>query len=91
MIRSLSCQSLIDIAIQTSGTMEGVFELAVLNGRSITDVLPADDVLEVGGVINAPVARYYASRGIRPATEIDVTLPMQGIGIWRISRSFRVS
>lgn len=62
-------QTLLDIALQTSGSVEAVMELAIANGRSVTAVLEDGDELTVAGVADATVVERYAVEGVCPATE----------------------
>lgn len=65
-IHPLEGQSLLDIAVQTSGDIEGVHELAEMNQMSVTDELSSE--LHLGTVINKGIADYYEQRKILPAT-----------------------
>ena len=68
-MKTLESQSIIDIAIQQSGTAEAAYEIAAQNGLSITDEPMPGIGLSVPAVaINKPVATYYSNKGIKPAT-----------------------
>ena len=88
-------QSMFDVAMQTSGSFEAVFELALLNGISITDELVAGQLLQLPAVLNSDNVNYYALKKIVPetvGTEIDESLPvLEGIGYWAIGVDFVVS
>lgn len=66
-------QSLLDIAVQSLGGIEGVFALAERNNISITDRLADGTVLlwEHSDTVNANIQKTYALRGLFPATEIE--------------------
>ena len=66
-------QSLLDIAVQSLGGVEGVFALAERNNISITDRLADGTVLlwEHGDTVNANIQKTYALRELFPATEIE--------------------
>lgn len=66
-------QSLLDIAVQSLGGVEGVFALAERNNISITDRIEDGKVLlwEHGDTVNANIQKTYALRGLFPATEIE--------------------
>ncbi|MDR0559123.1 MAG: hypothetical protein LBG92_03070 [Prevotellaceae bacterium] len=64
----LSRQSLLDLAVQTSGSAEAAFELAAKNGISVTDDIDAGCELETVAVANAATANYYRNNDIKPAT-----------------------
>lgn len=70
---TIAQQSLLDLAIQGYGTVEAVVQLALGNGLSVTDELPAGFVvesMEYEGT-NNEVADYFKKKGIVPATEIN--------------------
>ena len=95
-MRVLEGQSLFDIAIQSCGSAEAAFDLAVLNGVSLTDEVSTGVELVVPGVINKNIASYYANKMLFPATgfaEFGGVLPetQQGIGFWAIDIDFVVS
>lgn len=89
-------QSLLDFAIQRTGTLESLFQLAVTNGISITDeletgkflVLPEDVIKDID------VLAYYNEKGIQPATAITAEetelVPSLGIGSMAIGSTFIV-
>lgn len=67
-------QSIIDLAIQHCGSAEAAFDLAALNGISITDELAAGQTLQLPDVANKDIAKYYFDRGIVPATGTAIDL-----------------
>jgi len=64
-------QSLFDLAIIGCGSAEAAFEMAVLNGISITDSLRTGCDLSLPDVVNADVVSFYANNNINPATLND--------------------
>lgn len=66
-------QSLLDIAVQYLGSIEGIFALAERNNISITERLHNGCEIECdeADVVNLKVREEYAIRGIIPATEIE--------------------
>lgn len=68
-------QSMADLAIQTLGGVDGLFALAGRNGLGITAQLRDGMVLEwnYADTVNPVVQRAYAERGIRPATDLDLS------------------
>ena len=90
-------QSLLDLAIQHTGTAENAFDLALQNNRSLTDDLEAGESIEFtayGIQQNKDILNYYTAKNIQPATA--VILPpeeerLEGIGYWTISVDFKVS
>lgn len=67
-------QSLLDIALQTTGSAEAAFDLALKNGLSITDDLSAGDELLTTDLFNKHIKSYYDNRNIKPATALTEEL-----------------
>lgn len=61
-------QTIIDLAIQSTGSAEAAFELALMNGYSITDDVETGHVLSVPDVVDVDVLNYFTQKGIQPAT-----------------------
>ena len=73
-ITVLDRQSSFDVAVQTAGSAEAAFDLAMLNGLSVTDELetglelvPAN-TSEGRGLRNRGIVDYYTNRQLKPAT-----------------------
>ncbi len=88
-------QTLLDIALQTSGSVEAVMDLALANGLSITDELSDGRVLVTAGVAEETVVERYEINGIFPATEASdeerSAMAWEGIGFMAIENDFVVS
>ena len=67
-MKALSGQTLFDIAIQSCGSAEAAFELAVLNGMSVTDDLVPGQELIMPDVVNNSISSYYDNKSLTPAT-----------------------
>ena len=95
-VKVLPLQSLLDIAIQHTGAVESVFAIAVANGLSLTDDLPAGAEIKLPDTVNkdSDVLNYYSAKRLQPATAV-IMLPeaerLEGIGYWAISVDFKVS
>ena len=93
-IKPSSRQSLLDIALQTSGGVEAAFDLAEANGISISEPLEAEAELETVAAADKNVLAKYEARGIRPATELSTeeveAAPYGGIGYMGIEIDFVV-
>lgn len=72
-VQVLEGQSLLDIAIQTAGSVEAVIEIATLNGMSVSDDIVPSQIRTVD-VHNRSVASYYTARAITPATAVAMTV-----------------
>lgn len=90
-------QNLLDIALQASGTIESVFEIALQNNISITDEISPGTTLHIPDnlVKNKDVLNYYTQQSILPATgsnaeNLGVEI-LEGIDYWAIGDTFRVS
>lgn len=66
-------QCLVDIALAATGSVEGVWALALRNGLSVTGELGhgTEIAWEAGDVADARVAEKYAAEGICPATAVN--------------------
>ena len=89
-------QSLLDIAIQHTGSVANVFLIAQANGLAVSDELVAGSELTIPDVENNnDILNYYSSRAIQPATaltEIVTEIVRQrGIGYMQIGKTFKVS
>ena len=97
-ITALHNQSLLDLALQHTGTIESVFELAEANSLNITDDVQAGAPLYLGeglGVRNE-ILSYYTAKNLQPATAFtkedeQVFERLEGISIWAINLDFVVS
>ncbi len=95
----LNNQSLIDVAIQHTGTIENAFKIAVANGLSLTDDLEpgAQLIIPADVEMNNDVVSYFSAKGIQPATgltENDLLIAQtvqRGIGYMQIGKTFKVS
>lgn len=97
MITVLNNQSLFDISIRYTGTIENAFKIAVANGLSLTDDLEpgAQLIIPEDVEMNNDVVNYFAAKGIQPATgfefnDIEITPELEGISYWIINENFVV-
>jgi hypothetical protein len=94
-VKVLEGQSLFDLAVQVSGSTEAAFNMAGLNGLSITDVLTSGSVLIAPDPINKPVSEYYRMNGLKPATDVTIgvmdEMRDEGIDYWAIEVDFIVT
>ena len=63
-------QTLADIAVVHTGSMEALMDIALANGMSLTDRLTTGQVLECTDVMRREVVTAFASSYSQPATEI---------------------
>lgn len=94
-ISVLPLQSLLDLAIQHTGSVENAFDLALANGLSLTDDLEAGDWLVANSQelkANKDILSYYTAKNIQPATAITAAVEQpQGISYWAIGINFIIS
>ena len=97
-ITALHNQSLLDLALQHTGTIESVFELAKDNDLNITDDVQAGKtlVLSSEAFTNKDILAYYTAKNIQPATAFSkedeqVFERLEGISIWVINLDFVVT
>ena len=88
-------QSMLDVAVQHSGGIESVFDLAFSNGLSITDdINPYDSLLGCESIVDSDIVDYYSNKGIVPFTAPtvdDLTQhPVGGINFMGIEIDFIV-
>ena len=89
-------QSLLDLAVQHTGSVENTFALAVVNGLSLTDDLPAGTEINLPDSVNkdSDVLNYYTAKRLQPATAVIILSEaerLEGIGYWVIQTDFKVS
>ena len=72
-------QSIIDLAIQHCGSAEAAYDLAELNGLSITDHVETGRILNLPDVVDKDTVRYYSDRALVAAT---------GSGIYTGNKTF---
>lgn len=90
-VRVLPNQSLFDIAVRHLGSAEGVFELARINGLTITSELQAGQVLQLNEVGDPRVVQNFVQERIDPGSSLESGYSEpQGIGYWIIGQNFIV-
>ncbi len=87
-------QTMLDIALQQTGSLENAFDLSAKNGISLTDELKDGQILNAVNIDNEKVVRRYQVKSIIPATAIDnetKSVYPGGIGYMAIEINFIVS
>ena len=89
-------QTMLDIALVATGSVESALALAEANGLSLTDCLSDGLELELHGADSGNrVSVIYNAQGIEPATEAGVedlaACPYGGIGLMAVDVDFEVS
>ncbi len=89
-------QSLLDFAIQHTGSPQNAFEIAMANDMSVTEQLTAGTELIVPETVamDVDIKNYYSSKAIKPATDITQTEEQEetpeGISVWILNQNFIV-
>lgn len=96
-ITVLHKQNLADVTIQYQGSLEAWFDMALLNGISVTDTLEAGTELSDLTEVERPdMVRFYTQKNIRPATDLasaeaeSIISEDCGIGCMEIEATFKV-
>lgn len=83
-------QSMLDICLAETGTIESAFELAIKNGISLTSKLQPGTQLDVDGLPeNTQVKEYYKRNKLSPAS-VEANQLYTGIGYMKIGDDFKV-
>ncbi len=86
-------QSVLDKVIEATGNVDNAFEMAYLNGISLTDDVFITQVLKTSPVTNKRVVAFFNEYN-RPATAITADqlqkINNKGIGFMRIRTNFIV-
>jgi hypothetical protein len=86
-------QSFLDKALEATGSTETAFEMALLNGVSMTDPVAPGQELEPGKVIRKVVVRFFTDQN-RPASALqnntEEDSENDGIGYMAIGNNFIV-
>jgi hypothetical protein len=82
-------QALIDIAMQHTGSVEGLVPLCLDNDMSASETLINGATLKHPGVRNKYAARCFANEKIMPVSNPG-TVP-EGIGYWNVAMDFKVN
>lgn len=91
-------QSLLDLALQHTGTIESIFEFAEANALNISDDVVAGKtlVLPAEAFTNKDILAYYTAKNLQPATAFSkedeqVFERLEGISIWAINLDFVIT
>lgn len=86
-------QSILDISIMHTGTVENSFDIAVQNNKCITDILTIGETIQIDETIQLKdIVSYYKSRVIQPSTgDIErKRIADYGIGYLEIGTTFQI-
>lgn len=86
----LPYQSLLDVALSATGDAEAAYDMAMLNGITLSAEPEHGTVLEAPAPVKKMVAEYFRHNA-QPATAITPDVPLfDGIGFMTISSDFIV-
>lgn len=88
-------QSILDIAIQHTGSVFNAFAIAFANGFSVSEILVSGTTLIIPDEIkkNEDIFNYYTAKGVKPATsltDLESITEHRGIGWMKVGSSFKV-
>jgi hypothetical protein len=86
-------QSVLDVACQTIGTLEGAFIFALINGLSITDDINSNDVYLIPETASKKneISTYFLTKKVELATGFPrVEIASYGVGEMIIENNFIV-
>ena len=71
-ITAIKYQSLSDLVLQATGSVEGLVAFAVANEKSITHIPEPGEVFKVpeGLPVNIDIRDYYAAKNIKPVSGV---------------------
>lgn len=86
-------QTVIDMAMQTTGDAARIFDYAQMNGIAITDDISAGDAVTVPSatIDKAGIVKMLAVKANKPASGYSTINTEEGIGFWIIEKDFKVS
>jgi hypothetical protein len=86
-------QAQIDVAIQYTGDAASLFDIALMNGLSITDDVPPGTVLLLPPVSDSKVLQYYTDGNYKTITilPVDELISGEGVEFWNIQYDFVVN
>ncbi|MDD3685927.1 MAG: hypothetical protein PHE56_04080 [Bacteroidales bacterium] len=96
-MNTLSGQTLLDISVQETGTVESVFDIAIKNDLSITDDIEAGYDLFVDQIVDNAIVVDYRAENRKPSSDISLESinsiigSGEGIGYMQIGYDFIVS
>lgn len=94
MITVLNRQSLLDIAIQHTGSVFSAFEIATANGLAVSETVEPGTILILPEIEkNTDILNYYGAKKIQPATalqDLKIIEEKLGIGWMKVGNTFKV-
>lgn len=94
-ITVLHKQSILDISIKYTGSVLNAFEIAVANGRSVSDELMPGESLEIPNtsIKDDDILMFYKAKKVNPATaelNLSTVEERKGIGAMKVGFNFKV-
>ena len=88
-------QSILDIAIQHTGSVFNAFAIATANNMAVSETLIAGNYISIpDNVLNdESILNYYNAKNIKPATsltDVQSVIEYKGIGYMIIEDNFKV-
>lgn len=84
-------QTILDIAIQYTGSVDNAMGIAIANHCSVTDDVSGLELIIPDAIqVSRNIVRQYSNHNINPATMVDNNT-YEGIGYWVIGVDFIIS
>lgn len=80
-----------DISVKETGSIETIFDFALLSNISITDSLEAGSSISYTDITDKRIVNYYQQNSITPATSIIDSRQQGGIGYMAVGIDFIIS
>lgn len=92
-MKVLEGQSLFDVAVQITGSIEGVFTIASENDISVTENIMPGSNITPSVIVNKEIVDYYSTKNLKPATGLNLSEEdsLTGIGSMTIEENFIIS
>lgn len=85
-------QTVFDMAIENSGSVDAAYDIAVKNNISISGTPPVNKTLQKSEITDRKVAEYMDKNKVTPASgSVSEITRTRGIGNMAIGENFRVS
>lgn len=87
-IQSKAGQSLFDISIEHSGSIDSLMDIATANNMSITSHIATNSNININIVSNKKVIAFFASKTHKPAS--DTIDSNEGVDYWALENNFEI-
>jgi len=94
-VKILHNQSILDIAVQHTGSVFNAFAIATANDMAVSEILTAGNSILIPDNVNndESILNYYNAKNIKPATslkDVQSVIEYKGIGYMIVEDNFKV-